>query len=58
MSDWHKSTYSGGSNECVEAREYSSGADVRDTRNRDLGHLTFDRPEWTFFLETVRLTGR
>lgn len=58
MSDWHKSSYSGGTNECVEAREHTTGADIRDTRNRPLGHLSFDRPEWTSFIETIRPTDR
>ena len=58
MTDWHKSTYSGGNNECVEAREYSFGADIRDTRNRPLGHLTFDRSEWNSFIEAIQRTDR
>lgn len=53
MSDWHKSSYSGGSNECVEAREHQAGADVRDTQNRNLGHLTFTRTEWNAFIGTT-----
>ncbi|WP_017543824.1 DUF397 domain-containing protein [Nocardiopsis prasina] len=53
MSDWHKSSYSGGSNECVEAREHQGGADVRDTQNRELGHLSFTRTEWRSFVETT-----
>ncbi|MFE1466807.1 DUF397 domain-containing protein [Nocardiopsis dassonvillei] len=31
MSDWHKSSCSGGSNECIEVQEHSAGADVRGT---------------------------
>ena len=45
MSNWHKSSYSGGSNECPEAREHQTGADVRDTQNRGLGHLSFTYTE-------------
>ncbi|GHC95413.1 hypothetical protein GCM10007079_47080 [Nocardiopsis terrae] len=53
MSDWHKSSYSGGTNECVEAREHETGADVRDTQNRELGYLSFTRAEWNAFVETT-----
>jgi hypothetical protein len=58
MSDWHKSSYSGGTNECVEVREHNAGADVRDTQNRDLGHLSFTRTEWRAFIETAQFTDR
>lgn len=58
MSDWHKSSYSGGSNECVEVREHSTGADVRDTQNRDLGHIPFDGFGWAAFLHTLRGHGQ
>ncbi|WP_067608686.1 DUF397 domain-containing protein [Nocardiopsis listeri] len=45
MSNWHKSSYSGGSNECVEAREHQAGADARDTRSKELGYLAFGPTE-------------
>ncbi|CAL9529103.1 hypothetical protein SUDANB121_04017 [Nocardiopsis dassonvillei] len=54
MSDWHKSSYSSTSGQCVEAREGSHGADVRDTQNRVAGHLTFDPTEWSALLAGVR----
>ncbi|WP_160051665.1 DUF397 domain-containing protein [Nocardiopsis sp. FR26] len=54
MSDWHKSSYSGGTNECVEVREHSTGADVRDTQNRELGHLSFISKDWMALLNTLR----
>ncbi|MDT0328139.1 DUF397 domain-containing protein [Nocardiopsis lambiniae] len=44
--EWHKSSYSGSSANCVEVREASERVDVRDTRNRDAGHLSFTSPEW------------
>ncbi|MFE1166955.1 DUF397 domain-containing protein [Nocardiopsis sp. NPDC058789] len=53
MTGWRKSTYSSGSQNCVEAREYQSGAAVRDTQNRELGHLTFGADEWSALLDTV-----
>ncbi|WP_150241532.1 DUF397 domain-containing protein [Nocardiopsis quinghaiensis] len=58
MSDWHKSSYSGGSNECVEVREHNTGADMRDTQNRSRGQLAFTRTEWRAFIETAQLTDR
>ncbi|MFL1377394.1 MULTISPECIES: DUF397 domain-containing protein [unclassified Nocardiopsis] len=44
--EWHKSSYSSGNNECVEVREHVAGTDVRDTQNREAGHLTFASSEW------------
>ncbi|WP_431871928.1 DUF397 domain-containing protein [Nocardiopsis eucommiae] len=55
MSDWFKSSYSSTSGQCVEARETPAGADVRDTQNRDHGHLSFDRAEW---LAALRVAAR
>lgn len=52
--DWHKSTYSANGSNCVEAREHIHGADVRDTQNREAGHLTFDRAEWSALLTAAR----
>jgi hypothetical protein len=43
---WHKSSYSANGGNCVEARESVHGADVRDTQNREAGHLSFGRTEW------------
>ena len=57
MSTWHKSSYSGGNGgDCVEAREHESGADVRDTQNREAGHLSFNAGEWSALLGTVTST--
>lgn len=52
--EWHKSTYSPNGSNCVEAREHTGGADVRDTQNRELGHLEFTRGEWTALVNAVR----
>ena len=53
--EWNKSSYSNGSGgDCVEARATESGAAVRDTQNRHLGHLDATAPEWAAFLEAVR----
>ncbi|WP_433699790.1 DUF397 domain-containing protein [Nocardiopsis sp. CA-288880] len=57
MSDvqWHKSSYSGASHQdCVEVAEGPAATLVRDTQNRDLGHLSFGSPVWSGFLATVK----
>ena len=50
---WHKSSYSGHSGECVEVVEGVVTA-VRDTQNRDLGHLAVPAPEWTALMSALR----
>ncbi|CAL9374588.1 hypothetical protein SUDANB121_00940 [Nocardiopsis dassonvillei] len=55
--EWHKSSYSANGHNCVEAREDVHGADVRDTQNREAGHLTFDRAEWSALITGVRIRG-
>ncbi|WP_433697538.1 DUF397 domain-containing protein [Nocardiopsis sp. CA-288880] len=51
---WHKSSYSdGGGGHCVEVSEGVTTL-VRDTRNRELGHLHVPASEWTALLNTVR----
>ncbi|GAA1098947.1 DUF397 domain-containing protein [Nocardiopsis metallicus] len=55
MNRWHKSTHSPNGSDCVEAREHENGADVRDTKHRDAGHLSFDRAEW---LAALRVTTK
>lgn len=53
--EWNKSTYSNGSGgHCVEARATDQGAAVRDTQNRQLGHLDAPSEEWKAFLGAVR----
>lgn len=54
MSKWHTSSYSGGTNQCVEVREHTHGVDVRDTQNRDRGHLTIPTTEWTAFVSALK----
>lgn len=47
MSDgFRKSSYSNDGGHCVEVRETPSGADVRDTQNREAATLSFSAPEW------------
>ncbi|MFY7065193.1 DUF397 domain-containing protein [Nocardiopsis changdeensis] len=52
--EWHKSSYSGSSSNCVETREHAAGADVRDTRNREAGQLSFGPSEWLAALAAER----
>ncbi|MCK9870168.1 DUF397 domain-containing protein [Nocardiopsis dassonvillei] len=51
---FHKSTYSNDGGHCVEVREHSNGADVRDTQNRDKGTLAFPANEWRALLEAAQ----
>ncbi len=50
--EYHKSSYSGHSGECVEVRE-GRRTRIRDTRNRGLGHLEVTAGEWAAFLGTL-----
>lgn len=50
---WHKASYSSGSGSCVEVSEGATTA-VRDTQNRELGHLEVSALEWTALLTMVR----
>jgi len=54
MSEWHKSSYSNTGGQCVEVRENPAAVDVRDTQNRDKGHLSFPAEEWAALLRGVR----
>ncbi|WP_376767026.1 DUF397 domain-containing protein [Spinactinospora alkalitolerans] len=51
--EWNKASYSNAGSECVECRTESGRVSVRDTRNRDLGHLSFPAPEWRAFLADI-----
>ncbi|WDZ88962.1 DUF397 domain-containing protein [Nocardiopsis sp. HUAS JQ3] len=53
-SPWHKSSYSANGGNCVETREHKAGSDVRDTQNRNQGHLTFARQEWAAVLAVTK----
>nr|WP_141925029.1 DUF397 domain-containing protein [Haloactinospora alba] len=54
MSEWRKSTYSDTGGQCVEFRSAETSVDVRDTQNRQDGHLSFSASEWKAFLDEVR----
>ncbi|MGW9350587.1 DUF397 domain-containing protein [Nocardiopsis flavescens] len=49
---WHKSSYSAGGGNCVEVAEGETTL-VRDTRNRELGHLAFAPQVWAALLRTL-----
>ena len=49
---WHKSSYSTANGSCVEVAEGSSVL-VRDTENRNLGHLTAPSAEWSAFIAAL-----
>ena len=51
---WHKSTYSGGSGgNCVEVGRAPEHVGIRDTKNRDLGHLTVSAAAWRTFIKAI-----
>lgn len=52
-SAWHKSSYSRADSNCVEVAEGPVTA-VRDTQNRQAGHLSFSASEWMVFVDEVR----
>ncbi|MBB4934810.1 hypothetical protein F4561_005704 [Lipingzhangella halophila] len=54
MPGWHKSSYSDREYNCVEVRETAHVADVRDSQNREHGHIRFPASEWSAFLADVR----
>ncbi|MEV2275709.1 DUF397 domain-containing protein [Nocardiopsis sp. NPDC049922] len=54
--NWRKSSYSGGhGGECVEVADRPGAAAVRDTRNRELGHLAYPSAEWAGLLAVLKL---
>lgn len=51
---FRKSSYSGARTEnCVEVADLPTGAAVRDTQNRELGHIAFESSSWHHFLRTL-----
>ncbi|MBB6118369.1 DUF397 domain-containing protein [Nocardiopsis algeriensis] len=54
MNEWRKSSYSQGETSCVEVKEGSHSVLVRDTQNRDLGHLSFNASEWASFVRDLK----
>ncbi|WP_436522482.1 DUF397 domain-containing protein [Actinoplanes sp. HUAS TT8] len=52
--NWKKSTRSNGSDNCVEARTYQGEVQVRDTKDRTGGTLSFSPEAWADFLSGIR----
>lgn len=50
--EWHKSSYSTANGSCVEVAEGSTVL-VRDTENRNLGHLDAPSAEWRAFIAAL-----
>lgn len=52
---WHTASHSQAESNCVEtAYTTTGGAAIRDTKNRDLGHLTFSATEWTALVTAIK----
>ncbi|MER6773591.1 DUF397 domain-containing protein [Streptomyces bacillaris] len=52
---WHKSTYSGSNNGCIEHAALPSGLHaVRDTKDRSLGAHVFAPTAWQAFVTAVQ----
>ncbi|WP_461003238.1 DUF397 domain-containing protein [Streptomonospora sediminis] len=55
MEVWRKSSYSGGVHQdCVEVASSPQQAKIRDTKNRQAGHLTIPATEWSAFLTDLK----
>jgi hypothetical protein len=56
--EWKISSASGGTN-CVEVAFSAGQVLVRDSKNREVGHLSFTGPSWQDFVATIsRTPGR
>lgn len=51
---FRKSSYSGSGNNCVEVADVPGASAVRDTQNRQAGHLMFDSAEWNALRAVIR----
>lgn len=52
--EFHKSSYSADNEACVEVARVPGAAAVRDTQNREAGHLAFPADEFAAFLAEVK----
>jgi hypothetical protein len=55
--DWHKSSHSGGGNDCVEVALTCDGAAVRDSKNPGAGRLVVSPRGWLGLLAAVEAGG-
>ncbi|GLZ12524.1 DUF397 domain-containing protein [Actinomadura sp. NBRC 104425] len=56
MSEWRKSSHSGGLNDdaCVEIAEFSDGVGVRDSKDPDGDRLGISRTEFAELVQRVK----
>ena len=55
VTDWHKSTYSGGEGNCVEVAGLAEGGiAVRDSKDPDGSVLVFTPDAWKAFITGIR----
>lgn len=52
--EWRKSTRSGDTSACVEARLFNESVQVRDSKDRQGPVLTFTYGQWDALLATVK----
>ncbi len=51
---WRKSSRSGAGNDCVELVVARIGAAVRDSKNPEAGHVSFETTGWHAFMGVVK----
>jgi hypothetical protein len=51
---WRKSSRSGAGNDCVELVVAGTGAAVRDSKNPEAGHVSFETTGWHAFMGVVK----
>jgi hypothetical protein len=51
---WHKSSYSGTSANCVEACTDQAAVAVRDSKNANGAELVFTPQAWTAFVRAIK----
>lgn len=57
VASWRKSSFSGAGKDCVEVADSASGMFVRDSKQPDLGHLTFASEGWSTFVTSLKAPG-
>ncbi|WP_103353040.1 DUF397 domain-containing protein [Amycolatopsis sp. CA-128772] len=57
MNAWRKSSHSTNDSNCVEVATSPSTVGVRDTKDREGGHLTVPAPAWAAFLSSAARTS-